>query len=71
VNACVLQGAIPSLGFGGSGTSGNGRHHGVEGFREFTNPRGVVVRGTNDNIDILYPPYGDKVRSIIAGAMPA
>jgi coniferyl-aldehyde dehydrogenase len=35
VNACALQGALPSLGFGGSGTSGMGRHHGVEGFANF------------------------------------
>jgi coniferyl-aldehyde dehydrogenase len=46
VNICAVQGALPSLGFGGIGQSGSGRHHGIEGFREFSNPRGVVVRGT-------------------------
>jgi coniferyl-aldehyde dehydrogenase len=68
VNACALQGAVPSLGFGGSGTSGTGRHHGIEGFREFSNPRGVVTRGDGDNLDVLYPPYDEKVRSIIDAA---
>jgi len=29
----AMQGALPSLGFGGSGMSGMGRHHGIEGFR--------------------------------------
>jgi coniferyl-aldehyde dehydrogenase len=58
VNACAMQGALPSLGFGGSGTSGMGRHHGIEGFREFSNPRGVVVRGTGDLIPAFAPPYG-------------
>ncbi len=57
VNTCAMQGALPSLGFGGVGTSGMGRHHGVEGFREFSNPRGVVVRGTGDLIAAFYPPY--------------
>jgi len=52
-----LQGALPSLGFGGSGTSGMGRHHGIEGFREFSNQRGVVVRGIGDQIDAFYAPY--------------
>ncbi len=57
VNACAVQGALPSLAFGGSGTSGMGRHHGIEGFREFSNPRGVVVRGTGDLIPAFAPPY--------------
>jgi len=58
VNVCAMQGALPSLGFGGSGTSGMGRHHGIEGFREFSNPRGVVVRGTTgDLIPAFGPPY--------------
>lgn len=68
INACALQGALPSLGFGGSGTSGMGRHHGIDGFREFSTARGVVVRGAEDHVDILYPPYGDKVRAIVEGA---
>lgn len=58
VNTCALQGGLPSLAFGGSGNSGMGRHHGVEGFREFSNPRGIVVRGEKpDHIDAFYPPY--------------
>jgi coniferyl-aldehyde dehydrogenase len=57
INACAIQGGLPSLAFGGVGMSGMGRHHGVEGFREFSNPRGVVVRGTGDIIDAFYPPH--------------
>ncbi len=57
VNTCAMQSALPSMGFGGSGTSGMGRHHGIEGFREFSNPRGVFVRGTGDMIETFYPPY--------------
>jgi coniferyl-aldehyde dehydrogenase len=57
VNACAAQGALPSLAFGGVGASGMGRHHGLEGFREFSNPRGVVVRGTGDHFDAFAAPY--------------
>ena len=64
VNACALQGALPSLGFGGVGMSGMGRHHGIEGFREFSNPRGVVVRGEGDQIDAFFAPYA-KAEAIV------
>jgi coniferyl-aldehyde dehydrogenase len=57
INCCAMQGALASLGFGGIGNSGMGRHHGVEGFREFSNPRGVFVRGEGDVINAFYPPY--------------
>jgi coniferyl-aldehyde dehydrogenase len=65
VNVCAVQGALPSLGFGGVGQSGTGRHHGIEGFREFSNPRGVVVRGTGDLADAFLPPYGPTVQAIV------
>jgi coniferyl-aldehyde dehydrogenase len=68
VNTCALQGALPSLGFGGSGTSGMGRHHGIEGFREFSNPRGVVVRGTGDMIDIFYAPHA-KAAAVVQAVL--
>jgi coniferyl-aldehyde dehydrogenase len=70
VNACAVQGALPSLAFGGNGMSGMGRHHGVEGFCEFSNPRGVVVRGTGDMIDVFYVPYSKAeamVNAVLAG----
>jgi coniferyl-aldehyde dehydrogenase len=57
VNTCAVQGALPSLGFGGSGMSGMGRHHGIAGFREFSNERGVVIRGEGDMINAFYAPY--------------
>lgn len=68
VNTALLHGALPSLPFGGSGNSGMGRHHAVEGFREFSNPRGVLVRGTGpDLLDAFNPPYR-TLEAIVEGA---
>ena len=69
VNVCAAQGTLPSLGFGGIGQSGYGRHHGHDGFREFSNPRGVVVRGEGDLIDAFFPPYGQLAQAVVDGAM--
>jgi coniferyl-aldehyde dehydrogenase len=68
VNACAIQGALPSLAFGGVGMSGMGRHHGIEGFREFSNPRGVVYRGTGDIIDSFHAPYS-KAAAVVQAAL--
>ena len=70
VNACAIQGALPSLAFGGVGMSGMGRHHGIEGFREFSNQRGIVVRGTGDMIDCFYVPYA-KAAAVVAALLPS
>ncbi|KAK4705070.1 hypothetical protein P7C70_g1131, partial [Phenoliferia sp. Uapishka_3] len=62
VNTAVLQAAIPSLPFGGIGNSGMGVHHGVEGFREFSNPKGVVRKGkAPDMLAAFYPPYSSAL----------
>ena len=67
VNACAMQGALPSLGFGGVGYSGTGRHHGIDGFKEFSNPRGVVFRGEGGMLDAFLPPYGELANKLIEG----
>ena len=74
VNTCAVQGALPSLGFGGSGMSGMGRHHGIAGFREFSNERGVVIRGENDMISAFYAPYSTAaglVQMVLGGEAAA
>jgi coniferyl-aldehyde dehydrogenase len=69
VNAAGAHGALPSLPFGGIGQSGSGRHHGVEGFREFSNLRGVFVRGEGDLIDAFAPPYGAAAEAVVQAAL--
>ncbi|MEI8156002.1 MAG: aldehyde dehydrogenase family protein [Burkholderiales bacterium] len=65
VNVIALQAGQPSMGFGGNGASGMGRHHGEEGFREFSNPRGYFERGAGGTIDWILPPYGAQTRYLI------
>jgi coniferyl-aldehyde dehydrogenase len=68
VNAAAVHGALPTLPFGGTGQSGSGRHHGIEGFREFSNPRGVFVRGEDDLIEAFVPPYGPVAEAVVGAA---
>ncbi|MCW3020162.1 MAG: calB 3 [Solirubrobacterales bacterium] len=68
VNAAAVHGALPSLPFGGIGQSGAGRHHGIEGFREFSNLRGVFVRGEGDLLEAFAPPYGPTAQAIVDAA---
>jgi coniferyl-aldehyde dehydrogenase len=68
VNSAAVHGALASLPFGGIGQSGSGRHHGVEGFREFSNLRGVFVRGEDDLIEAFAPPYGPAAQAVVDAA---
>jgi coniferyl-aldehyde dehydrogenase len=68
VNAAAVHGALASLPFGGSGQSGSGRHHGIDGFREFSNLRGVFVRGEGDLIEAFAPPYGPAAQAVVDAA---
>jgi coniferyl-aldehyde dehydrogenase len=68
VNSAAVHGALPSLPFGGTGQSGSGRHHGIEGFREFSNLRGVFVRGEGDLIEAFAPPYGPTAQAVTDAA---
>ena len=68
VNCAAVHGALPTLPFGGIGQSGAGRHHGIEGFREFSNLRGVFVRGEADLLEAFAPPYGPEAEALVQAA---
>lgn len=64
VNDVVFHYSMEDLPFGGTGASGMGSYHGVEGFREFSHARAVY---TQPKIDIaklggFKPPYGDAAK---------
>ena len=63
-----LNGEFAMDSFGGVGKSGMGRHHGIEGFREFSNPRGIVEIADNAQLDPILSPHGESTRQLIAAA---
>ena len=69
VNAAAIQAGLKALGFGGVGMSGMGRHHGEDGFREFSNQRGVVVRGEGPHFDAFVSPAQNAAE--LVGQVPS
>lgn len=69
VNSAALHASMPCLPFGGIGKSGTGRHHGYEGFQEFSNARAIFYRGENDLVAAMFAPYGELADAVIAGAL--
>ncbi len=53
------------LGFGGVNNSGIGRGHGDEGFKAFSNPRGIMHQHMPNALDLLMPPYNNFKQRLI------
>ena len=63
VNEVINHIASHSLGFGGVGKSGYGRHGGFEGFKCFSNKKGILLKNpAPDSIaQLLMPPYSPRI----------
>lgn len=48
--------------FGGTGNSGMGSYHGIEGFRELSHAKTVFKRHRFFPINLFYPPYGTWIQ---------
>ncbi|MCF8469426.1 MAG: coniferyl aldehyde dehydrogenase [Parvibaculum sp.] len=57
INESVIQAGLHSLPFGGSGNSGMGHYHGIEGFLTFSKVRPVFKQSPWRSLDMLMPPY--------------
>ena len=71
-NSCINNNDLhyfnPNLPFGGSNNSGIGKAHGIFGFQEFTNARGVYRQHLPSALELLMPPYNgfkEKMVSLI------
>ncbi len=68
INDVMLQFLQTSQPFGGVGSSGMGRYHGVEGFKTFSHMKPVFTQhgiGRFTGLKLLYPPYGPLGRRLI------
>ncbi|MDZ7667598.1 MAG: coniferyl aldehyde dehydrogenase [Desulfotignum sp.] len=64
VNDCALHAVQHDLPFGGTGNSGMGHYHGIEGFLEFSKLRPVFRQAPLSVSSLLTPPYGRVVNRV-------
>ena len=70
INDCVLHFLHSELPFGGVNNSGIGKAHGKYGFMAFSNEKGVLKQRIGfNNVSLLRPPYGMRVKKLIATMM--
>ncbi len=62
INDTVVHLTGSSMPFGGVGASGMGAYHGEWGFLTFSHQKTVLRRGLRPDIQLRYPPYGEKIR---------
>jgi aldehyde dehydrogenase (NAD+) len=65
INETVLQIASPYLPYGGTGSSGMGRYHGLKSFETFSNMRSVLVKSNLLDIPLRYPPYNRLKENVV------
>ena len=66
INEATFQVIQDDLPFGGTGNSGMGKTHGIEGFLGFSNARGVYKKGKLDFTSLLFPPFGKRIHKLVA-----
>jgi len=70
LNDCVIHFLHSELPFGGVNNSGIGKAHGKYGFLAFSNEKGVLKQRVGfTNVTLLRPPYGLRVKKLIATMM--
>jgi aldehyde dehydrogenase (NAD+) len=64
INDTVSQVGSTYLPFGGIGTSGVNSYHGKASFETFTHAKSIMKKSTKLSTNVLFPPYGKKVRLV-------
>ncbi|MFK7774949.1 MAG: aldehyde dehydrogenase family protein [Saprospiraceae bacterium] len=66
---CINQNAVhffnTNLPFGGSNNSGIGKAHGYDGFKAFSNDRGILKQHIPNALELLMPPYNNFKQTLI------
>lgn len=65
VNDALVHFGVPSLPFGGVGESGFGRSHGLDGLREMTRTRSVLVDRLNLEREPWWFPYSRRTERLL------
>lgn len=65
INEALMHVAVDDLPFGGIGASGMGSYHGREGFETFSHKKGVLQKGRFNSAELIKPPYGARVKSLL------
>lgn len=66
INDVIVQVLCNEIPFGGVGTSGMGRYHGIDGFREFSHLKAVYSQTPCEEVaGFMRPPYNDAMRSML------
>ena len=64
VNDTISHLINPDLPFGGVGASGMGQYHGKYSFDTFTHTKAIVKKNTKLDINLVFPPYKNKINLI-------
>lgn len=65
INDTLMHVAQDDMPFGGVGTSGMGHYHGEEGFRTFSNAKGVFAKQKINSGKVIHPPHGSLLHKTI------
>mgnify|MGYP004685188947 CR=1 FL=1 len=64
VNDTISHVSSKYLPFGGLGASGMGNYHGKTSFDTFTHTKAIVKKNTKLDINLVFPPYKNKINLI-------
>lgn len=65
INHCAVHYYNTSLPFGGANNSGIGKAHGFEGFKSFSNARGILKQHVPNALELLVPPFNGFKQKLI------
>lgn len=64
INDTITHVASNHLPFGGVGTSGIGRYHGVSSFKTFSYEKAIVKKNFTFDVKLVFPPYSGKIDKV-------
>jgi coniferyl-aldehyde dehydrogenase len=66
INNTLIHCAQDDLPFGGTGPSGTGACHGIEGFHRMSHAKGIYVQGRWNAANLIRAPFGRLADTVLA-----